>query len=117
MAFKMKGNPMARNYGAPFTKPEGEDHSDEAHSNTKGHHDPVSEPNADILDGVDKMTQDRVLLVIKRDECKPAMTTERTRKYHEADEDVKARKKDIAEETARARRLGKGSGKPGPYEY
>ena len=33
MAFKMKGSPMARNYGAPFRKPKGQNHSGEDHTN------------------------------------------------------------------------------------
>jgi len=32
MAFKMKGSPMARNFGAPFNKAPGKDHKGEDHS-------------------------------------------------------------------------------------
>ena len=35
MAFKMKGSPMARNYGHPFKKPTGQDHKGEDHSHSK----------------------------------------------------------------------------------
>mgnify|MGYP003657605503 CR=1 FL=1 len=45
MAFKMKGSPMARNYGAPFMKPAGEDHEKEKH--THPHGDEQEESKAD----------------------------------------------------------------------
>lgn len=39
MAFKMKGSPMARNYGAPFTKPKGQNHNGEDHTNASHKND------------------------------------------------------------------------------
>lgn len=43
MAFKMKGSPMARNYGAPFNKKIGEDHTGEDHTNAS--HEAKADPN------------------------------------------------------------------------
>jgi len=97
MAFKLKGEPMARNYGAPFTKPEGEDHSDEAHSNTRGHHDSVKGKTPS-----------------KADRNRKEMQAIQSGNSYEYEMEQEAELNPRAE---REYRLSKGSGKSGPNEH
>jgi len=135
---------MARNYGAPFTKPDGEDHSDESHAGTKGHHDPTGDPDALAAasekkeEGEDTLASDRAQYGWKSQEVGPAsenftnlpdamsndwvgdpIGTDYMPQYES--HSIGQEAFDAAEQKVRdaelEERRSKGSGKPGPNEY
>lgn len=127
----MKGSPMARNYGAPFKKPDGEDHSGESHKGTKGHHDPVEAKDPDAVTRTkqeleeaskkaDEGSKKLDLATASIEKIRPGYPISQKHRdnqqdranniYNDSLRELERAKKELVEPK-------KGSGKPGPHEY